>query len=93
MIGNFGMGNQLEVFYNEDINDDSNPFLGRSLSVGDRYSQYTKFMMDKESLELVKEAYDEAKKYLTLNRIKLIQFSELLQQNNVLYKKDVTEFL
>jgi cell division protease FtsH len=93
MIGNFGMGNKLEVFYNEDINDDTNPFLGRSLSVGDRYSQYTKFIMDKESLELVKEAYVEAKKYLSLNRIKLIQFSELLQQNNVLYKKDVTEFL
>lgn len=93
MIGNFGMGDKLEVFYNEDINDDSNPFLGRSLSVGDRYSQYTKTMMDKESLELVKEAYIEAKKYLTLNRIKLIQFSELLQQNNVLYKKDLNDFL
>jgi cell division protease FtsH len=93
MIGNFGMGDKLEVFYNEDINDESNPFLGRGISIGDKYSQYTKTMMDKESLELVKEAYSEAKKFLTLNRIKLIQFSELLQENNVLYKKDVTDFL
>ena len=93
MIGNFGMGDKLEVFYNEDINDESNPFLGRGISIGDKYSQYTKTMMDKESLELVKEAYLEAKKFLTLNRIKLIQFSELLQENNVLYKKNVTDFL
>ena len=37
MIGNFGMGTQLEVFFNEDVSDDSNPFLGRSLSMGDKY--------------------------------------------------------
>ena len=39
MIGNFGMGNKLEVFFNEDIGDDSNPFLGRSLALGDKYSE------------------------------------------------------
>jgi len=91
MVGNFGMGNKLEVFYNEDVSDDSNPFLGRSLSMGEKYSQNTKYMMDKESLELVKEAYDEAIHYLTLHRIKLIKFSELLQNNTILYKKDIFE--
>jgi ATP-dependent metalloprotease FtsH len=55
MIGNFGMGDKLEVFFNEDISDNSNPFLGRSLSLGDKYSEYTRFIMDKESLNLVKE--------------------------------------
>ena len=89
MIGNFGMGNKLEVFYNEDINDDSNPFLGRSMGIGDRYSQNTKYIMDKESLDLVKEAYNEAKKILTVNRINLIEFSQLLQEKVVLYKKDI----
>jgi cell division protease FtsH len=93
MIGNFGMGNKLEVFYNEDINDESNPFLGRSLSVGDKYSQNTKYIMDKESLELVKEAYQEAVKYLSFNRIKLIKLTELLQNNTILYKNDITDFL
>jgi cell division protease FtsH len=93
MVGNFGMGNKLEVFYNEDINDDANPFLGRSLSMGEKYSQNTKYMMDKESLELVREAYHEAINYLTLNRVKLIKFTELLQNNTILYKKDICDFL
>ena len=93
MIGNFGMGNKLEVFFNEDISDDSNPFLGRSLSMGEKYSQNTKYMMDKESLELVKEAYEEALKILSLNRIKLIKFTELLQNNTILYKNDISDFL
>ena len=89
MIGNFGMGDKLEVFYNEDISDDSNPFLGRSFGSGSKYSQSTKYMMDKESLELVKEAYQEAKKILSLNRVYLIKIAELLQQNTILYKKDM----
>ena len=48
MVGNFGMGDSLEVFYNEDVNDDSNPFLGRSLTLGgggNKYSQITKIRM------------------------------------------------
>ena len=93
MIGNFGMGNKLEVFYNEDVNDESGPFLGRSISSGEKYSQNTKYIMDKESLELVKEAYQEAFKILSLNRIKLIDFTTLLQNNTILYKKDVMNFL
>jgi cell division protease FtsH len=67
MIGNFGMGNKLEVFFNEDIGDDSNPFLGRSLALGDKYSENTRLIMDEESLELVKEAYFTAKNILETN--------------------------
>ena len=89
MIGNFGMGDKLEVFFNEDIDDDSNPFLGRSLSVSDKYSHYTRYIMDKESLNLVKEAYSEAKEILEKNKYKLIEFSELLQNNTIIYKKDI----
>jgi cell division protease FtsH len=92
MIGNFGMGDKLEVFYNEDVSDDSNPFLGRSLAMGSKYSQNTKYIMDKESLELVKEAYQEAKEILTSKMESLIHFSELLQNNTILYKKDITDF-
>jgi cell division protease FtsH len=43
MIGNYGMGNKLEAFYNENVEDDRNPFLGRSLSIGDKYSENTKY--------------------------------------------------
>ena len=91
MIGNFGMGDKLEVFFNEDISDNSNPFLGRSLSLGDKYSEYTRFIMDKESLNLVKEAYSSAKDILEKNREKLIEFSEMLQNNTVIYNYDVKD--
>jgi len=89
MIGNFGMGNELEVFFNEDIDDDSNPFLGRSLAFGDKYSEYTRRIMDRETLDLVKEAYQSAKDILEENTDKLIQFSEMLQDNNVIYNRDI----
>jgi ATP-dependent Zn protease len=89
MIGNFGMGNELEVFFNEDIDDDSNPFLGRSLAFGDKYSEYTRRIMDRETLDLVKEAYQSAKDILEENTDKLIQFSEMLQDNIVIYNRDI----
>ena len=89
MIGNFGMGNKLEVFFNEDIGDDSNPFLGRSLALGDKYSENTRLIMDQESLDLVKEAYFTAKNILEENKDKLIEFSELLQSNNVVYNREI----
>ena len=89
MIGNFGMGEELEVFYNEDIGDESNPFLGRSLALGDKYSEYTRFVMDKESLELVKEAYSSAKLILEANKDKLIEFSNMLQNSTVINRKDL----
>lgn len=89
MIGNFGMGNRLEVFYNEDVTDDSNPFLGRSLALGDKYSEHTRLIMDRETLQLVKDAYQTARDILEKNRDKLIEFSELLQNNTVVYAKDV----
>jgi ATP-dependent Zn protease len=45
--------------------------------------------MDKESLELVNEAYQEAKKILSFNRVCLVNFTELLYNNTILYKKDI----
>jgi ATP-dependent Zn protease len=83
------MGDKLEVFYNDNVGDESNPFLGRSLGVGDKYSQYTKYIMDKESLELVKNAYKDAKFLLNQNFDKLIEFSELLKNNTVVTKNDL----
>uniref|UniRef100_A0A6C0EQ36 AAA+ ATPase domain-containing protein n=1 Tax=viral metagenome TaxID=1070528 RepID=A0A6C0EQ36_9ZZZZ len=91
MIGNFGMGDKLEVFFNEDVSDDSSPFLGKTFGTSDKYSQYTKFISDKESLQLVKEAYAEAKQLLLENKDKLISFSELLKESTVVYKGDIIE--
>jgi cell division protease FtsH len=89
MIGNFGMGEKLEVFFNEDIGDESNPFVGRSIAFNDKYSEYTKFIMDKESLDLVKESYNEAKIILSDNFQTLWAFSNLLQNKTVVYDKDI----
>ena len=86
MIGNFGMGNELEVFFNENIGDESNPFLGRSLAFQNKYSENIRYLMDKESLNLVKEAYCDAKKILNEHKNQLIEFAELLQNNTVVLK-------
>jgi len=85
MIGNYGMGKLLEAFYNEDVDSDRNPFLGRSLGVGAKYSEKTKEIMDSESLELVRNAYDEAKRILNENRSKMDIVIENLIQKNTLY--------
>jgi cell division protease FtsH len=93
MIGNFGMGEKLEVFFNDNVGDESNPFLGRSLGIGDKYSQNTKYLMDKESLDLVKNAYRDAKYILNQNYDKLIELSELLVNNTIVTKKDTAQFI
>jgi len=92
MIGNFGMGEDLEVFFNEDISDESNPFVGRSLSIGSKYSQNTKQLMDKESLNLVNVAFNEAKELLKNNYDKLVEFSELLKNNTIVMNTDLYNF-
>jgi cell division protease FtsH len=87
MIGNFGMGEELEVFYNENVNNDGSPFAGRNLSP-EKYSEYTKEVMDRESLNLVKEAYTTAKYILEVNWDKVLDFSEMLKTNTTIYDKD-----
>jgi ATP-dependent Zn protease len=83
------MGDKLEVFYNENIDDDSNPFLGRSFSMDSKYSENTKFIMDNETLSLVVEAYNEAKTILTNYKDILIEMSELLKNQTTLNRDDV----
>ena len=79
MVGNFGMGNKLEVFFNEDLDESIAP------SFADKYSDQTKKWMDKESLDLVIEAYNEAKRILSENKDKVIQFAGILETNTVLH--------
>jgi ATP-dependent metalloprotease FtsH len=83
MIGNFGMGEKLEVFFNENINDD-NTFYGNN-----KYSEYTKINMDKESLNLIVEAYNESKQILNEKRDLLMNMTDLLLNQTVLNKKDI----
>jgi cell division protease FtsH len=60
MIGNYGMGKDLEVFYNENLDGQGSPFLGRSLAGGVQYSERTKELIDEEARALVNEAYGDA---------------------------------
>jgi cell division protease FtsH len=78
MIGNYGMGKALEAFYNENVEDDRNPFLGRSLAMGDKYSEKIKDTMDRETLELVTYALNQAKEILTKNREDVTKMVDLL---------------
>ena len=91
MIGNFGMGTKLEVFYNEDIEEGVNPFLGKSMSFGEKYSEYTKSIMDKEALDLVNEAYNEAKDLLRKNWDRVLLITEMLKNQTILNADDLSQ--
>ena len=96
MIGNYGMGNELQVFYNENTESGRNPFLGRSLGMGDKYSEKTKEKMDSESLSLVKEAYREAYDSLEYYKKQVAQIAKMLIDNEtvngcLLYTSDAAD--
>lgn len=78
MIGNYGMGKELEAFYNENVEDNRIPFLGRSLAMGDKYSEKIKDTMDRETLELVTYALNQAKDILTNNREGVTKMVDIL---------------
>lgn len=81
MIGNYGMGNELNVFYNDNIDSERNPFLGRSLGMGDKYSDKTKEMFDYESLELINEAYSHAIDLISKNKNIFMDLVNILREN------------
>jgi cell division protease FtsH len=93
MIGNYGMGKVLEPFYNDNIDSDRNPFLGRTLGNGDKYSEKTKEIMDSESLELVRNAYDEAKRLLNENRGLMDSIIEILLEKNTLVSQEFDDII
>jgi cell division protease FtsH len=93
MIGNYGMGKRLEAFYNENIDNGRTPFLGRSLGGGDKYSEKTKEILDKESLDLVNSAYNDAKMILLENKEKMNILIDELLKNQTLYGKDVKKII
>jgi ATP-dependent Zn protease len=58
------MGEELKVFYNEDVGGEASPFLGRGISGGNKYSEKTRETFDRECLDLVNSAYIEARSIL-----------------------------
>jgi cell division protease FtsH len=93
MIGNYGMGDQLEAFYNENLDSDRTPFLGRSLGSSGKYSEKTKEILDKEALELVNTAYNDAKTILMKNKDKMDVIVDELMKSYTLYGKDIKKIM
>ena len=93
MIGNYGMGDKLEVFYNENVGDDRNPFLGRSMAMGGGYAETTKNIMDRESLKLVVQAYQDAKRILTDNRETMDTVVQTLLKNTTILGSDIRKLM
>jgi cell division protease FtsH len=72
MIRNYGMGENLEVYYN----DENNEFM---------VSEKMKMYIDKESLKLMKDAYQEARRTLLENKVQFLQLSNILINNTIIY--------
>ena len=91
MIGSYGMGEHLEVFYNENIDGQRTPFLGRTLGAGDKYSESTKKIFDKECLQLLDNAYNEAKNILSDKSNVMDELVDKLISKTTLYGNEVLE--
>lgn len=87
MISNFGMGESLEVFYNENI--DEQPFLGKSLSIDNKYSDHRRSQIDSESLALIIEAYTEAKNIIFKYTNNVSKLTDLLIAKTLLNQEDI----
>ncbi len=92
MIGNYGMGSKLKVFYNNDV-DNGTPFLGRSLASGSANSENTKYEFDKEVLGLVNEAYVLAKTFLSDNKDILNKIVNDLLEKEILIGNEISNYL
>ena len=91
MIGSYGMGEQLEVFYNENVDGQRTPFLGRSLGAGDRYSDSTMKIFDNECLRLLDNAYTDAKNILTDKSDVMDELVDKLLEKTTLTGKEIVE--
>jgi len=84
MISNYGMGDELKVFYEESE---------RSMGFSDKYSENIKEKIDDESLNLVNIAYNEAIKILLENKAKINTLVELLNNSTTLSGDFIYNFL
>ncbi len=92
MIGNYGMGSKLKVFYNNDV-DNGTPFLGRSLASSSSNSESTKYEFDKEVLGLVNEAYVLAKTFITNHKEILNKIVDDLLEKEILIGNEIVNYL
>lgn len=90
MIGNYGMGNELKVFYNENI--DSSSKTGIFYGQDEKYSEKTKETFDYEVNELILEAYLDAKEIILNNKQLFIELVDNLKKNITLTNNNIQEY-
>ena len=94
MIGNYGMGNVLKTFYNENTDTGKNPFLGRSLATNDCiYSENIKKTFDKETRFIVDEAYKQAVSIIYNNQHKINTLVNILIQSTNMDGEFITNYI
>jgi cell division protease FtsH len=79
MITNYGMGDSLEIFFDNNMNE----FTRNS------FSEKTKELIDKESINLLFNAYEEAKIVIQKNKDKIDELVKLLLRENILSGEEV----
>lgn len=84
MVGLFGMGNELETFYNKDL-EYNYPV--------NKYSEKTIELFDMETMKLVTLAYNKAKEILLENKEKCDKLIELLIENKTLTNNEFNQFM
>jgi cell division protease FtsH len=94
MVGSYGMGNELEVFVNQNLDQASSPFLGRTLASGSmKYSESTRELYDKEVMDIIGKAYQEAKAILSSNRETVQKIADRLLMKTTLSGEEFRECL
>ena len=79
MVGNYGMGDSLKTFYNENTDSSRAPFLGRSLATNDGiYSEMLKQQFDEEVRAIVDKCYEDAVGLIHNNQHKINILSNIL---------------
>ena len=86
MIGMFGMGDDLEVFYNLKLENNPSSTLNQ-------YSDNTNLKFDQEVLNLLVESYNEAKLILEKNKNIFLSLIQNLSEKNILYNNDVIDII
>jgi cell division protease FtsH len=87
------MGDELMVFYNEDTESGRNPFLGRSIAMGAKYSDKTKELFDKEVLQLLRTSFDDALDLLSANKDKIDELVLLLIEKRIIGEEEIQPFI
>jgi cell division protease FtsH len=89
MVTQFGMSEKLgQVNFGD---NESQPFLGYSLSQGRNYSDQTAFMVDQEVRQIIDEVYQRTVNLMRENKDKLDALAQALLENEVVDQETIRE--